>query len=128
MVLEVVSTSSVQKDYRLLRRAYWEADIREYWLVDARKAPVKFEILRHGARLCRGAQAGRLGEIDRLRQVLPADPKAERPRPPRVHVRHAVRESDQLDHAALLQPQPTVHGPRNLVGVVAHEQQRLIGA
>jgi len=50
MVLEVVSESSVQKDYELLRRAYWEADIREYWLVDARKAPAKFEILRHGAR------------------------------------------------------------------------------
>jgi Uma2 family endonuclease len=50
MVLEVVSDSSVQKDYELLRRAYWEADIREYWLVDARKAPARFMILRHGSR------------------------------------------------------------------------------
>jgi Uma2 family endonuclease len=50
MVLEVVSDSSVQKDYELLRRAYWEANIREYWLVDARKAPVRFDVLRHGAR------------------------------------------------------------------------------
>jgi Uma2 family endonuclease len=50
MVLEVVSDSSVQKDYEQLRRAYWEAEIREYWLVDARKAPVKFQILRHGPR------------------------------------------------------------------------------
>jgi Uma2 family endonuclease len=50
MVLEVVSDSSVQKDYGLLRQAYWEADIREYWLVDARKAPVKFDLLRHTAR------------------------------------------------------------------------------
>lgn len=50
MVLEVVSDSSVQKDYELLRRTYWEADIREYWLVDARKAPVRFDVLRHGAR------------------------------------------------------------------------------
>jgi Uma2 family endonuclease len=50
MVLEVVSDSSVQKDYDLLRRAYWEADIREYWLVDARKEPARFDILRHGSR------------------------------------------------------------------------------
>jgi Uma2 family endonuclease len=49
MVLEVVSASSVEKDYELLRKAYWEADIREYWLVDARKEPPKFEILRHTA-------------------------------------------------------------------------------
>ncbi len=50
MVLEVVSESSVQKDYDLLRRAYWEADVREYWLVDARKELAKFEVLRHGPR------------------------------------------------------------------------------
>jgi Uma2 family endonuclease len=47
MVLEVVSESSVQKDYEQLREAYWEAGIQEYWLVDARKEPLKFDILRH---------------------------------------------------------------------------------
>jgi Uma2 family endonuclease len=50
MVLEVVSRSSVRKDRVLLRQAYWEAGIREYWLVDARKEPLSFDILRHGAR------------------------------------------------------------------------------
>jgi len=50
MVLEVVSRSSVQKDTIDLRRAYWEAGIREYWLVDARQNPPSFEILRHAAR------------------------------------------------------------------------------
>jgi Uma2 family endonuclease len=50
MVLEVVSNSSVQKDYEVLRQAYWEAGVREYWLVDARKEPLKFDILRHTAR------------------------------------------------------------------------------
>jgi len=50
MVLEVVSASSVQKDYELLRQAYWEAGIREYWLVDARTEPPKFAILRHTPR------------------------------------------------------------------------------
>ncbi|HEX5270491.1 MAG TPA: Uma2 family endonuclease [Gemmataceae bacterium] len=50
MVLEVVSASSVRKDYDWLRKAYWEADIREYWLVDAREEPVKFEVFRHAPR------------------------------------------------------------------------------
>jgi Uma2 family endonuclease len=47
MVLEVVSDSSVQKDTQQLRLYYWEAGIREYWLIDARKEPLVFDILRH---------------------------------------------------------------------------------
>jgi hypothetical protein len=47
MVLEVVSRSSANKDTVLLLRAYWEANVREYWLVDARPRPLKFDILRH---------------------------------------------------------------------------------
>jgi Uma2 family endonuclease len=47
MVLDVVSQSSVHKDTVALREAYWEAGIREYWLVDARREPLKFDILRH---------------------------------------------------------------------------------
>jgi Uma2 family endonuclease len=50
MVLEVVSPSSVQKDTVVLRQAYWEAGIREYWLVDARKEPLTFDILKHTSR------------------------------------------------------------------------------
>jgi Uma2 family endonuclease len=50
MVLEVVSRSSVQKDTVTLRQAYWEAGIREYWLVDVRREPLRFDILRHTAR------------------------------------------------------------------------------
>ena len=50
MVLEVVSVSSVQKDTEVLRDAYWQAGVKEYWLVDARMDPVNFEILRRGAR------------------------------------------------------------------------------
>lgn len=50
MVLEVISTSSVHKDDVILRQAYWEAGIREYWLVDAKKTPLRFEILRHTAK------------------------------------------------------------------------------
>lgn len=53
MVLEVVSRSSVNKDTVVLRRAYWEAGVREYWLVDARAEPLKFDILRHNAKAYR---------------------------------------------------------------------------
>jgi Uma2 family endonuclease len=47
MVLEVVSRSSVHKDTVTLRQAYWEAGIREYWLVDVRQEPLRFDILRN---------------------------------------------------------------------------------
>jgi Uma2 family endonuclease len=50
MVLEVMSDSSVHKDTEQLRELYWQAGIREYWLVDARKEPLTFEILRHTAK------------------------------------------------------------------------------
>lgn len=50
MVLEVVSDSSVRKDYELLRDAYWKANIREYWLVDARGERLEFQILKHGSK------------------------------------------------------------------------------
>ncbi|HYT92927.1 MAG TPA: Uma2 family endonuclease [Gemmataceae bacterium] len=50
LVLEVVSRSSVHKDTVLLRKAYWEVGIPEYWLVDARQEPLKFDILRHTAK------------------------------------------------------------------------------
>jgi len=50
MVLEVVSASSVHKDTVVLRQAYWQAGIPEYWLVDARQEPVRFDILRRTAR------------------------------------------------------------------------------
>jgi Uma2 family endonuclease len=46
VVLEVISPSSVRKDKVTLRQAYWEAGVREYWLVDARREPLRFEILR----------------------------------------------------------------------------------
>jgi Uma2 family endonuclease len=56
MLLEVVSKSSVRKDKIELRQAYWEAGVREYWLVDARKDLPSFDILR---RTVRGFQAAR---------------------------------------------------------------------
>jgi Uma2 family endonuclease len=33
----------------VLRDLYWRAGVPEYWLVDARKLPLRFDILRHTA-------------------------------------------------------------------------------
>lgn len=48
MVLEVVSNSSENKDYTILTSDYFTAGINEYWLVDARRSPLRFEIYRRG--------------------------------------------------------------------------------
>lgn len=45
IVLEVVSKHSVRKDTKILRKLYWRAGIPEYWLVDARKPTLQFDIL-----------------------------------------------------------------------------------
>lgn len=50
MVLEVVSDSSVRKDTVVLAQAYDVAGIREYWLVDARRGQLTFQIYRRQAR------------------------------------------------------------------------------
>jgi Uma2 family endonuclease len=49
MVLEVLSESSEEKDEVILKRAYWEADIPKYWLIDAREK-LRFDIFRHTPR------------------------------------------------------------------------------
>jgi Uma2 family endonuclease len=49
MTLEVVSATSVEKDTVELRRLYWEAGVKEYWLVDSREKSFSFDILRRGS-------------------------------------------------------------------------------
>lgn len=49
MVLEVVSDGSIEKDVEILREDYFTANIEEYWLVDARVSPPKFDILRRNS-------------------------------------------------------------------------------
>jgi Uma2 family endonuclease len=46
MVLEVVSTSSLQKDTDVLRGLYAAAGITEYWLVNPLRGQLTFDILR----------------------------------------------------------------------------------
>jgi len=48
MVLEVVSRSSVSKDTVVLPELYYQAEIPEFWLIDARKDAVVFQIFHRG--------------------------------------------------------------------------------
>lgn len=48
LVIEVVSSSSVEKDTIFLRQAYAEGGILEYWLLDGRKGSPTFELLKLG--------------------------------------------------------------------------------
>jgi Uma2 family endonuclease len=59
MALEIVSKYSVRKDTKILRNLYWRAGIPEYWLVNARKTPLQFDILRWTER---GYSAARRGQ------------------------------------------------------------------
>jgi Uma2 family endonuclease len=49
MILEVVSRSSVTKDLKDLKRLYFEAGVKEYWLVDSRVDEPVLQILKRGA-------------------------------------------------------------------------------
>ena len=48
LVIEIVSDSSVAKDTRRLPRAYFEAGVKEFWLVDARGDELQFQIHHRG--------------------------------------------------------------------------------
>ncbi|HUE69450.1 MAG TPA: Uma2 family endonuclease [Pirellulaceae bacterium] len=47
-VLEIVSRSSVQKDTVKLKKLYYKAGVREYWIIDARGKEIDFQILVRG--------------------------------------------------------------------------------
>lgn len=47
-VLEIVSRSSVQKDTVKLKKLYFKAQVREYWIIDARGKEIEFQILVRG--------------------------------------------------------------------------------
>ena len=48
LVVEIVSKSSIEKDTARLPSLYWQAGVREFWLADARKEKLLFQIYRHG--------------------------------------------------------------------------------
>jgi Uma2 family endonuclease len=47
-IMEVVSPSSMHKDKVVLREAYFRAGVGEYWLIDALKDEIEFQILTPG--------------------------------------------------------------------------------
>lgn len=49
LIVELVSDSSVRKDTRRLPKRYWQAGVREFWLVDCRREPLLFRIQQRGA-------------------------------------------------------------------------------
>ncbi|HVS35819.1 MAG TPA: Uma2 family endonuclease, partial [Gemmataceae bacterium] len=80
LVVEVVSDASVQKDTVRLRDLYWQAGVREYWLVDARGDQPTLNILRHTAKGYVGARkqaawirSGVLDKSFQLAQEIDAD-------------------------------------------------------
>jgi Uma2 family endonuclease len=48
LIVEIVSDSSVLKDTRRLPEAYFRAGVREFWLIDARRDPLLFQIQQRG--------------------------------------------------------------------------------
>jgi Uma2 family endonuclease len=50
MIAEIVSASTVAKDTKRLPKAYFKAEIPEYWLVDARREKLLFRIHHRGTR------------------------------------------------------------------------------
>lgn len=50
LVVEIVSNTSERKDTRVLPSCYFLAGVREYWLIDARRDRLRFEILARGRR------------------------------------------------------------------------------
>jgi len=44
LVVEIVSPGSVRKDTVVLKPLYAQAGVSEYWIIDARKAPVQFQL------------------------------------------------------------------------------------
>jgi Uma2 family endonuclease len=50
LVIEIVSRGSVEKDAKTMLDLYWQADIEEYWLVDARGTKPQFTIYQSSAK------------------------------------------------------------------------------
>ena len=93
LVVEVLSDSSVHKDKEQLHQAYWEADIREYWVVDARTQPLEFDILRSAARLRREPQTPGVDQVRSVWQSFSIAPGHQPSRTSRIHPSPCVEET-----------------------------------
>ena len=50
LIVEIVSDSSVKKDTQRLPKAYYQAGVLEFWLIDARSQKLFFHIHRRGTK------------------------------------------------------------------------------
>lgn len=92
LVVEIVSPSSVNKDTRRLPTAYFNAGVREYWLVDARREELIFRLFRRGAARFEEAPADSDGF--QRSEVLGRRYRLERQRGRRDEWRYDLRESE----------------------------------
>ena len=82
-----VADSSLPFDRNTKASLYARAGVAEYWLVDARREPLRFDLYRHGVEgLCRGSPAGRpLAQVGRLPPLVPPDPRHQPGRRPDLY-------------------------------------------
>jgi len=84
LVVEIVSDSSVTKDTKRLPIAYYQAGVREYWLIDARgQEELSFQLLRRGNTAFEPTPADADGY--QRSEVLDADYRLDRSRHKRGH-------------------------------------------
>lgn len=55
LVVEIISPTSKYKDDEVLRKKYWQAGVKEYWIADSRKAPTLTILKRNGKKYVAGA-------------------------------------------------------------------------
>jgi Uma2 family endonuclease len=91
LIVEIVSDSSVKKDTRRLPPAYFEAGVREFWLIDARGKELLFQIQRRGVTSFMSTE--RDAEGFQRSDVLDASYSLERDRHQRGHWVYRLRST-----------------------------------
>ena len=89
LVVEIVSDSSVTKDTKRLPIAYFQAGVREYWLIDARGEELSFQLLRRGNTAFKATPANAEGY--QRSEVLDAHYRLDRSRHKRGHWVYQLR-------------------------------------
>lgn len=92
LIVEIVSDSSVKKDTERLPVAYYQAGVREYWLIDARGKELSFQILRRGSTAFEATPANAEGY--QRSEVLDAEYRLDRTRHQRGHWVYQLRLID----------------------------------
>ena len=99
LIVEIVSDSSVRKDTRRLPKTYWQAGVREYWLVDARREELFFRIHQRGDADYQPALMD--DESYQYSAVLDCWYRLDRSRNPRGRLQYLLRERPGLERSAI---------------------------